>query len=68
MARVLLVDRYDSFTYNLYHLIAAANGGPPRVVAHDAPLGEFGLDAVDAIVLSPGPGVRPTTISRRASI
>ena len=69
VARVLLVDHYDSFTYNLYHLIAAVNGSAPRVVAHDAPLVEFGLDAVDAIVLSPGPGhqVEPT-ISRKASI
>lgn len=25
--RALLVDNYDSYTYNLYHLLAAANGG-----------------------------------------
>ena len=28
--RTLLVDNYDSYTFNLYHLIAAVDGVPPR--------------------------------------
>ena len=34
--RTLLVDNYDSYTYNLYHLIAAVDGAPPVVVRNDA--------------------------------
>ena len=30
--RCLLVDNYDSYTYNLYHLIATIDGVPPVVV------------------------------------
>lgn len=51
--RVLLVDNYDSFTYNLFHLIASAAGVEPVVVRNDEPVppGEW-----THIVLSPGPG------------
>lgn len=55
--RVLLVDHYDSFTWNLAHAIAGATGALPEVVAHDDPaLLAWDWDAVDAVVLSPGPG------------
>ncbi|MBB5918409.1 para-aminobenzoate synthetase [Nocardia transvalensis] len=53
--RTLLVDNYDSFTYNLFQLIADVNGVEPVVVRNDAadppPLSGF-----DNIVISPGPG------------
>ena len=32
----MLVDNYDSYTYNLYHLIAAVDGALPVVVRNDA--------------------------------
>jgi hypothetical protein len=35
MFRTLLVDNYDSYTYNLYHQIAAVSSVPPAVVAND---------------------------------
>lgn len=35
MFRTLLVDNYDSYTYNLYHQIAAVTSVPPVVVAND---------------------------------
>ena len=34
--RTLLVDNYDSYTYNLYHLIAVVDGALPVVVRNDA--------------------------------
>ena len=57
--RVLLLDNYDSFTYNLYDYLLQA-GVECQVVRNDAlPLDAFeGLDS-EAIVLSPGPK-RPT--------
>jgi para-aminobenzoate synthetase len=56
--RTLLVDNYDSFTYNLFDLIAQVNGWDPHVVANDAPMpaAEELLAAYDNIVISPGPG------------
>ncbi|MCA2211627.1 aminodeoxychorismate synthase component I [Jidongwangia harbinensis] len=57
MTRTLLIDNYDSYTYNLYQLLARINGVEPVVLANDAPEAR-GLDlaAFDNIVISPGPG------------
>jgi para-aminobenzoate synthetase len=55
--RTLIIDNYDSFTYNLFHFLAEVNGKPPVVVRNDhlgwtlADLGGF-----DNVVISPGPG------------
>ncbi|PZT74827.1 MULTISPECIES: aminodeoxychorismate synthase component I [unclassified Streptomyces] len=55
--RTLLVDNYDSFTYNLFHLLAEVNGREPEVVRNDAPHWTAGrLTAFDNVVISPGPG------------
>ncbi|EHB56107.1 para-aminobenzoate synthase, subunit I [Mycolicibacterium rhodesiae JS60] len=54
--RVLLVDNYDSFTYNLYQLIGEVSGQPPTVVRNDTPWAELRFDEFDAAVISPGPG------------
>ncbi|MCE4026636.1 aminodeoxychorismate synthase component I [Microbacterium sp. Au-Mic1] len=55
--RILLIDNYDSFTYNLVHQIAATAGRAPVVVHNDwAGWNPSVLDGYDAIVLSPGPG------------
>ena len=55
--RILLIDNYDSFTYNLVHQIAATAGQAPVVVHNDwAAWDPSVLDQYDAIVLSPGPG------------
>jgi para-aminobenzoate synthetase len=55
--RTLLIDNYDSFTYNLFQLLAEVNGEEPVVVRND----EAGWKAVsrldfDNVVVSPGPG------------
>ena len=54
--RVLLVDNYDSFTYNLYQLIGEVCGQPPTVVRNDTPWADLRFDEFDAAVISPGPG------------
>src|SRR3954447_10153171 len=54
--RVILVDNYDSFTYNLYQLIGEVNGQPPTVVRNDTPWADIRFDEFDAAVISPGPG------------
>jgi para-aminobenzoate synthetase len=54
--RTLLIDNYDSFTYNLYQLLGEVNGRPPVVVRNDADWSEIELDQFDGVVVSPGPG------------
>ncbi|WP_072801783.1 aminodeoxychorismate synthase component I [Rhodococcoides yunnanense] len=58
--RTLLVDNYDSFTYNLYGLLAEVNGMPPVVVKNDVAWESLDFTLYDNVVISPGPG-RPTT-------
>jgi len=56
-AKILVLDNYDSFTYNLVHIIKElTHGGQVDVYRND----QISLDEVekyDKIVLSPGPGV-----------
>lgn len=55
--RTLLVDNLDSYTYNLFQLIAEVQGTDPVVVRIDAPDGAaLDVDAFDNVVISPGPG------------
>ncbi len=56
MTSVILIDNYDSFTWNLYHELSVL-GAVVDVVRNDAASAKDILDAdPDAIVLSPGPG------------
>jgi para-aminobenzoate synthetase len=54
--RTILVDNYDSFTYNLYDLIAKVNGKPPVVVRNDVRWSDVPIEEFDSVVVSPGPG------------
>jgi para-aminobenzoate synthetase len=56
--RTLLVDNYDSFTYNLFDLLTQVNGKEPEVVTNDTPRpnAEKLQATYDSIVISPGPG------------
>eukprot|EP00741_Cyanophora_paradoxa_P000748 tig00000441_g721.t1 len=56
--RTLIIDNYDSYTFNLFQMIAEANGEVPLVVRNDQiPWAELErLAPFDNVVLSPGPG------------
>jgi anthranilate synthase component II len=54
--KILVFDNYDSFTYNLVHLLKKIDGNLVEVFRNDQiPLEE--VNRFDKIVLSPGPGV-----------
>lgn len=55
-SRTLLVDNYDSFTYNLFTLLTEVNGVVPTVVRNDADWDSLDLASYDNVVISPGPG------------
>lgn len=55
---LLIIDHYDSFTYNLYDYFSQLVTKPPTVITKDA-FEEYDLEDwrhIDGIILSPGPG------------
>ncbi|MBA0725664.1 hypothetical protein Golax_022231 [Gossypium laxum] len=60
--RTLLIDNYDSYTYNIYQELSVINGVPPVVVRNDELTWKdiccllYEDCAFDNIVISPGPG------------
>ena len=56
MTRILVFDNYDSFTYNLVHLVEKITGHKVEVARNDRiPLED--IRRYDKIILSPGPGI-----------
>ena len=53
--KAVIIDNYDSFTYNLYHLIRET-GTDTTVLRNDA-FDLKDIEAYDKIILSPGPGI-----------
>lgn len=54
--KILILDNYDSFTYNLVHMVEKITGDFPTVYRND----EISLEEIndyDMIMLSPGPGI-----------
>ena len=57
---MVVVDHHDSYTWNLVHLVASVTGVLPTVVQHDEVDAATRCCAHSHVVLSPGPGTRPT--------
>lgn len=54
--KILILDNYDSFTYNLVHMVEDITGNLPDVFRND----EIEVEEIqryDVIILSPGPGI-----------
>ncbi|WDF83191.1 aminodeoxychorismate/anthranilate synthase component II [Lacticaseibacillus pabuli] len=65
---IYLVDNYDSFTYNLYQLLAQQTETPIQVIKNDEMTAEQLLAAhPEAVVYSPGPG-RPADAGAMSSM
>ncbi len=56
MKKILLIDNYDSFTYNLVQLVEEVTGERPTVVRNDV-LDTINLSDYTHVILSPGPGL-----------
>jgi anthranilate synthase component 2 len=54
--RILIVDNFDSFTFNLYHYLLQCNVSAVDVVRNNEDLIQIAPN-YDAFVLSPGPGL-----------
>ncbi len=72
MDKILMIDNYDSFTYNLVHALESITGKEVIVWRND----EVDMDKVEefhSIILSPGPGIpseagqMPALLKRYAS-
>ena len=57
MARIVIIDNYDSFTYNLVQAVAVLSGGPEvQVYRNDAVTGkELEIYQPTHLIFSPGP-------------
>lgn len=53
--KILLIDNYDSFVFNLFQYMGAL-GAEPEVVRNDVPVEVVQSGDPDGIVISPGPG------------
>src|SRR5882757_1892054 len=53
--KILVIDNYDSFVYNLVHYLAQL--GADCVVKRNDAIGPEELDGFDGVLLSPGPGI-----------
>ncbi len=55
--KLLVLDNYDSFTYNLVHLIRELGFGANMDIIRNDAISVKEVDQYDKILLSPGPGV-----------
>jgi anthranilate synthase component 2 len=55
--KILVFDNYDSFTYNLVHIIRELGYGDQMDIVRNDKIELEEIDVYDKILLSPGPGV-----------
>ena len=68
MTRLLLVDNYDSFTWNLAHLYGEIDGVEVDVICNDDQwLADGVTTRYDGVIVGPGPG-RPESAGRTIAI
>ena len=65
--RVLFVDNFDSFSYNVVHLLASRGVAPDVLLNDDPRLEPAILERYDALVVGPGPG-RPEHAPRMMAV
>ncbi len=56
MSKILILDNYDSFTYNLVHYVKDYGTHDVDVFRNDK-IGQEEVNGYDGIILSPGPGL-----------
>jgi len=56
MKKILLIDNYDSFTYNIFHSLSELGSGVEVYRNDKISLEEISKKKFDKIVISPGPG------------
>jgi len=56
MTRILVVDNYDSFVYNLVQYLAQLGAETVVYRNDDVSVGDLGALGVDGVLISPGPG------------
>ena len=54
--RIILIDNYDSFTFNLYHYLSSLNAKVDVVRNDEITEKEILKNKYNKIVISPGPG------------
>ncbi|EIM73442.1 glutamine amidotransferase of anthranilate synthase [Nitritalea halalkaliphila LW7] len=57
MEKILVVDNYDSFTYNLVYLVRTLGYGEALTIRRNDAISVEEVAAFDKILLSPGPGI-----------
>ena len=55
--KILVLDNYDSFTYNLVHILRELGHGDHMDIIRNDQITVEEVDAYDHILLSPGPGI-----------
>ena len=55
--KILVLDNYDSFTYNLVHILKELGYGENLDVIRNDQMTLIKVEKYDKILLSPGPGV-----------
>lgn len=55
--KILVLDNYDSFTYNLVHIVRELGYGAKMDIFRNDQISLEAVDAYDKVILSPGPGI-----------